>query len=64
MGVRGIARRSKRVVAPWWVGGVLPVRMVAQPVVDVATQRGLRHVLDIARQEQVELTTPQPDSDR
>ncbi|MEU5989960.1 SDR family NAD(P)-dependent oxidoreductase [Spirillospora sp. NPDC047418] len=61
---RGIARRSKRVVAPWWVGGVLPVRMVAQPVVDAVTQRGLRHVLDIARKEQVELTTPQPDSDR
>ncbi|GAA1788729.1 SDR family NAD(P)-dependent oxidoreductase [Actinomadura chokoriensis] len=61
---RGIARRSKRVVAPWWVGGVLPARMLAQPVVDAAAQRGLRDILDIARKERVELTTPQPDSDR
>ncbi|MFG2248976.1 SDR family NAD(P)-dependent oxidoreductase [Spirillospora sp. NPDC048823] len=61
---RGIARRSKRVVAPWWVGGILPVRMIAQPVVDHAVQRGLGQILDIARTEQVELTTPQPESDR
>jgi NAD(P)-dependent dehydrogenase (short-subunit alcohol dehydrogenase family) len=61
---RGIARRSKRVVAPWWVGGVLPVRMLAQPVVDGAVQRGLREILEIARKERVELTTPQPDSRR
>lgn len=61
---RGIARRSKRIVAPWWVGGVLPVRMVAQPVVDRAVQRKLRQVLEIAREERVELTTPQPKSDR
>jgi NAD(P)-dependent dehydrogenase (short-subunit alcohol dehydrogenase family) len=59
---QGIARRSKRVVAPWWVGSVLPVRMLAQPVVDRTVQRGLRQVLEIARKEQVELTTPQPDS--
>ncbi|NVI89093.1 SDR family NAD(P)-dependent oxidoreductase [Actinomadura sp. BRA 177] len=61
---QGIARRSKRVVAPWWVGGVLPVRMFAQPVVDRTVQRGLRQILEIARKEQVELTTPQPDSHR
>ncbi|CNF78091.1 short-chain alcohol dehydrogenase [Mycobacterium tuberculosis] len=61
---RGIARRSKRVVAPRWVGGVLPVRMLAQPVVDAAAQRRLRDILDIARREQVELTTPQPGSGR
>ncbi|TQM72118.1 short-subunit dehydrogenase [Actinomadura hallensis] len=61
---RGIARRSKRVVAPWWVGGVLPVRMLAQPVVDRVVQRGLAEVLEIARKEQVELTTPQPESHR
>ncbi|SNT54722.1 Short-chain dehydrogenase [Actinomadura meyerae] len=61
---RGIARRSRRVVAPWWVGGVLPVRMLAQPVVDRAVQRDLRRILELARKEQVELTTPQPDSAR
>ncbi|MFC4054433.1 SDR family NAD(P)-dependent oxidoreductase [Actinomadura syzygii] len=59
---RGIARRSKRVVAPWWVGGVLPFRMIAQPVVDRVVQRDLRRILEIARAEQVELTTPQPES--
>ncbi|MFI0369632.1 SDR family NAD(P)-dependent oxidoreductase [Actinomadura sp. 1N219] len=57
---RGIARRSKRIVAPWWVGGVLPVRMVAQPVVDRVVQRKLRETLGIAQNERVELTTPQP----
>jgi NAD(P)-dependent dehydrogenase (short-subunit alcohol dehydrogenase family) len=61
---RGIARRSRRVVAPWWVAGVLPVRMLAQPVVDRAVQRDLRRILELARKEQVELTTPQPDSAR
>ncbi|TDE31024.1 SDR family NAD(P)-dependent oxidoreductase [Actinomadura sp. 6K520] len=61
---RGIARRSKRVVAPSWVGAVLPVRMLAQPVVDRVVQRGLSEILEIARKEQVELTTPQPESHR
>ncbi|HEY8482251.1 MAG TPA: SDR family NAD(P)-dependent oxidoreductase [Spirillospora sp.] len=60
---RGIARRSKRIVAPWWVGGLLPVRMIAQPVVDRAVQRGLGEVLEIARRERVTLTTPQPEAE-
>ncbi|MDQ2678197.1 MAG: SDR family NAD(P)-dependent oxidoreductase [Actinomycetota bacterium] len=57
---RGIARRSRIVVAPAWVRPVLPIRMLAQPVVEAATRRGLSRVLDIARDEPVELTTPQP----
>ncbi|MEU9841074.1 SDR family NAD(P)-dependent oxidoreductase [Actinomadura sp. NPDC048032] len=61
---RGIARRSRRIVAPWWVGAVLPVRMAVQPVADHLVQRGLRDILEIARNERVELTTPQPDPDR
>lgn len=61
---RGIARRSRRIVAPWWVGGVLPVRMVVQPIADRVVQRGLREILEVARNEQVELTTPQPESGR
>ena len=56
---RGIARRSRRITAPAWVAPVLPIRMVAQRVVDVATRRGLADALAIAREEQVELTTPQ-----
>jgi NAD(P)-dependent dehydrogenase (short-subunit alcohol dehydrogenase family) len=57
---RGIARRSRRICAPKWVAPVLPIRMVAQRVVDQATRRGLSDVLAIARDEAVELTTPQP----
>ncbi len=57
---RGIARRSRRVVAPRWVGPLLPVRMAVQPFIDRATQRGLRAALEIARDEDAPLTTPQP----
>ena len=59
---RGIARRSRIVVAPAWVRPVLPIRMLAQPVVEAATRRGLDTVLDLARREHVDLTTPQPDT--
>ncbi len=58
---RGIARRSRIIVAPAWVRPVLPIRALAQPVVEVATRRGLDRVLEIARGEKVELTTPQPE---
>jgi NAD(P)-dependent dehydrogenase (short-subunit alcohol dehydrogenase family) len=57
---RGIARRSRIIVAPAWVRPLLPIRMVAQPVVDLATRRRLPEALRIAREERVELTTPQP----
>lgn len=58
---RGIARRSARVVAPWWVAGVLPIRMIAQPVVTFAVRRRLREALEIARTEEASLTTTQPE---
>jgi len=61
---RGIARRSRRVVAPSWVGVLLPIRMLVQRGVDVGAQRGLREALQIARNEHVPLTTPQPDQTR
>ena len=57
---RGIARRSRIIVAPRWVAPVLPVRMALQPVVDRARQRGLAGALEAARGEDVELTTRQP----
>ena len=57
---RGIAHRSRRIVAPGWVAPILPVRMVAQRVVEVATRRRVEASVRIARDEQVELTTPQP----
>jgi NAD(P)-dependent dehydrogenase (short-subunit alcohol dehydrogenase family) len=56
---RGIARRSKRIVAPRWVGAVLPFRAIAQPVVDRALRSRVADVLALARSEQVELTTVQ-----
>lgn len=61
---RGIARRRRYILAPAWVGAVLPVRMAAQVVVERATQRGLQKALAIAREERVDLTTPQPERTR
>ncbi len=60
---RGIARRSRRVVAPGWVAPLLPVRMLAQRAVDLATSRGLEEALAIARAEHAPLTTPQPSTE-
>ena len=57
---RGITRRSRRVIAPRWMTGALPFRMAIQPVIDRITQPGLAKALDIARAEQVSLTTEQP----
>jgi AhpD family alkylhydroperoxidase len=57
---RGIARRSRRVVAPGWVAGVLPVRMLAQRLVERVTRHGLDEVLEIARGEDAPLTTELP----
>jgi NAD(P)-dependent dehydrogenase (short-subunit alcohol dehydrogenase family) len=56
---RGIARRSRRIVAPRWVGAMLPLRMAIQPIVDRAAQRGLPEALEVARREDAPLTTPQ-----
>ena len=41
---RGIARRSRIIVAPSWVRPILPVRMVAQRVVDQAVRRRVADV--------------------
>ena len=56
----GIAKRSRRVVAPRWVGALLPARMVVQRVIDVAARRNLDEALEIARGEGAPLTTQQP----
>ena len=60
---RGIGRRSRRIVAPWWVAAALPPRMVVQRVIDRAVARRVPAALAIATQETVELTTPQPEPD-
>ena len=61
---RGIRRRSRRIVSPPWVAGILPVRMVAQRVVELQVRRGMGKTLEIARGERPGLTTPQPDRRR
>ncbi len=60
---RGIARRSRRVVAPATAKPLLPLRMFVQPIVDVGAQQGLRSALEIAREENAPLTTPQPEEE-
>lgn len=57
---RGIRRRSRRIVSPWWVAGVLPIRMVAQRLVELQARRGLGKTMEIARAERPPLTTDQP----
>ncbi|RZS31130.1 short-subunit dehydrogenase [Herbihabitans rhizosphaerae] len=59
---RGIARRSRRIVAPRWVGPALHVRMALQRI--VAMDRRLASVpeaLRVAADEKAPLTTPQPE---
>ena len=59
---RGIERRSRRVTAPRGVAAVLPLRMLAQPLADIVTRRGLDEALAAARAEHAPLTTAQPDA--
>ncbi len=58
---RGIARRSRRVVAPSWVAGVLPIRMFVQRLVELGSRRGLDAALEVARREHAPLTTELPE---
>lgn len=57
---RGIARRSRRIVSPWWVGPLLPAREIAQRVVELHVRRRIGRVMEIARSERPPLTTEQP----
>ena len=57
---RGIARRSRLVVAPASSAPLLPLRMAVQPFLDRAVQRDLAEALEIARREHAPLTTEQP----
>ena len=57
---RGIARRSRRIVSPAWVGVALPLSGVIQRAVALQTRHRLAKALDIARTETPDLTTPQP----
>ncbi len=57
---RGIARRARRICAPAYVAPILPTRMVAQRVVDRFVRGRVEDALAVAREERVDLTTPQP----
>lgn len=61
---RGIARRSRIVCAPRYVAPILPIRMLAQPAFELVVRSRLAGVLDVARREVVDLTTPQPERTR
>lgn len=58
--VRGIEKRSRRIVSPRWVGPLLPARMVVQRVLELQARRGLAETLEIARGERPGMTTEQP----
>lgn len=57
---RGIAKRSRRIVAPAWVAPVVPLRHLAQRVIELKPLPHLEESLEIARTEQVPYTTEQP----
>ena len=58
---RGIARRSRRIVAPWWVGALLPFRVPAQLAVErLMGGPNMVEALRVARDEDAPLTTSQP----
>ncbi|MGO1166376.1 MAG: SDR family NAD(P)-dependent oxidoreductase [Janibacter sp.] len=57
---RGIAKRSRRITAPYWVAPVVPLRHVAQRVIELKPLPHLVESLEIARSEQVGYTTEQP----
>ena len=61
---RGIERRSRHVVAPRWVAGVLPIRTVVQQLLELGLRtRRLDTVLEIARDEHAGSPPSFPTSD-
>ncbi|CAM2915129.1 SDR family NAD(P)-dependent oxidoreductase [Skermania piniformis] len=58
---RGIARRSRTIVAPWWVSLVMFGSPVSQRVVELALRRSVAQAVAIAATEDVPFTTPQPE---
>ncbi len=55
-----LARRSRRVFSPYWVGMVLRFRGIGQRVVDYSLRHGVAPGLELARTERVAFTTDQP----
>lgn len=61
---RALARRSRRVVSPYWVGVAVWFRGIGQFAVDMALRGGVGSGLEIARTEAVPYTTDQPSRPR
>ncbi|AYF74716.1 SDR family NAD(P)-dependent oxidoreductase [Nocardia yunnanensis] len=57
---RALARRSRRIVSPYWVSLVLWCRPLAQRLVDYSLRDGVAGGLEIARTEPTAFTTEQP----
>jgi NAD(P)-dependent dehydrogenase (short-subunit alcohol dehydrogenase family) len=57
---RGIARRSRIIVAPGWTRPALSGRMIVQLVADQVVRGRMAEAVGTAQRERVELTTPQP----
>ncbi|MFC9994516.1 SDR family NAD(P)-dependent oxidoreductase [Nocardia sp. NPDC127526] len=57
---RALARRSRRVVSPFWVGMVLNFRAISQRMIEYSLRNGVAPGLDIARTERTAFTTEQP----
>jgi NAD(P)-dependent dehydrogenase (short-subunit alcohol dehydrogenase family) len=58
---RGIARRSRVIVAPAWTRPALSTRMVVQHIADQVVRGRIADAIGTAQTERVELTTPQPE---
>ena len=58
---RGIARRSRMIVAPAWTRPAISGRMVVQLVADLVVRPRMAAAVSTAQHEHVELTTPQPE---
>lgn len=59
---RGIARRSRTIVCPRWVGALIPLRGVLQPLQERETARkGFADIVAQSEREPSALTTTQPD---
>ncbi|RNI21414.1 SDR family NAD(P)-dependent oxidoreductase [Flexivirga caeni] len=59
---RGIARRSRMIWAPWWIAPLLPGRMIAQRIAELKPMPDLQRALQLARDEETDFTTAQPNS--
>lgn len=56
-----IQKRKRKTVAPFWVEYVLHVPSLAQRIIELGVKTKIGKALEVASQETVEMTTPQPD---